>query len=569
MIQRCPECSRWCAADGKNFLSRGWEGMVEQVFDLANFGEKYLGKLGKRAGQIVGGYSSVNRGIIEAIFGYKYQFKCECGCCWGTDDADADETQYYKHECHVVELSEKFSDVNTDDENEWIEYYKELQNALDCDYNTDITHSIICDVSAALLISASLDLEDKEEYLEHALAKINTSLELFDDDNSHITKGLIYALSNNYSYYDALKELIYCKEKEEHPYFSMKSIYGMYNRMCEGYEECFLEIPKEQRKFLVLVSDYVVVPDSFRVLRIGNLPQGMDFLGANLTENILYILHPLKDNTYIPYNEYSIELFREQLYEYRYIMECLGVKSFVVSDLYRHDSQTSEAKRFNVSGSGEYKGYAASGKYASDKNSDKYVKLYNELSQELHCELSKMPFVPEDVIWYHRNVDWKRNCDSRIAGRMLVFKQRLSNKISTGLTTQDSVNIEAEFKSMVCKLNGCYESDVKFSVEEDKEHVWEIAVEFYPMNEYKKVETQLAEPVQTSAFLSANEQKYLATVKEYLEADGEITPKERRLLETLCEGLGIPVARAKELEDLMVVAKPKSSKHPWWKKFFE
>ena len=66
--------------------------------------------------------------------------------------------------------------------------------------------------------------------------------------------------------------------------------------------------------------------------------------------------------------------------------------------------------------------------------------------------------------------------------------------------------------------------------------------------------------------LSSNEEKYIATVKTYLEEDGVISPKERRLLETLSESLGISNQRAKELESLLIV--PKSSKRKWWQKIF-
>lgn len=570
MIQKCPECGRWCAAIGENFLERGLSAVGKNVRDFSAIGEAYAGKFGKRVGEFLGGYTAFSRGAYEAAFGDKYQFECECGHSWGTDDDEEDETEYFEQERYVEELVNEYYEIDVDDEKS-TDYLDRLLDASDSEYNTEFTISMINDTLAALFLEKSYSLDDdtkKEEGLALALNAINKSLSLFDDANSHIIKGFILAESNKYSYYSALKELFYSREIERHTYFTIDSINNTYKDICEGYEEHFLEIPREQRKYLVLVSDYVEIPDNFLVLRMSNMPETLKFSGNNVAENELYVLHPLKDDTYVPYNEYSIELFREQLYEYRYIMECLGAKSFVVNDLHRHDSQSSEAEKLGVNGGGEYKGYGASGKYASDMNSDKYVKLYNELSQELHCELSKAPYIPEDVIWYHHNVDWKRNCDSRIAGRMLTFKQRISSKSNTGLTKQYSMKIEAEFNAMVAKVNGGYESDVKFSIEEDEEHTWEIAVEFYPMSDYNKADAQSVETAQNSSFISANEQKYLATVKEYLEADGEITPKERRLLETLCEGLGISVARAKELESLLVVTKPKPSKRSLWKRFF-
>ena len=50
MIQRCPECGKWCETSGENFLERGVLGALSQVEDCGKLGERYLGKLGKRLG---------------------------------------------------------------------------------------------------------------------------------------------------------------------------------------------------------------------------------------------------------------------------------------------------------------------------------------------------------------------------------------------------------------------------------------------------------------------------------------------------------------------------------------
>ena len=322
--------------------------------------------------------------------------------------------------------------------------------------------------------------------------------------------------------------------------------------MCEGYEEHFLEIPKEQRKYLVLVSDYVTVPDNFKVLRISNLPESIKFIGNNILENTMYVIHPLKDDTYIPYDEYSIELFREQLFEYRYIMECLGAKRFSMRDICINNAESSQSNRIKVGGGGEYKGYSAQGGYESSSNSEEYRKLHNELSQEIHCELSNKPYIPEDILWYHHHDEWIRNCNSRLQGRILSLNQRMSNRLSTGLTTSSAKKIEGEFNAMIVKLNANYESDTQFAIKEDAERVWEISVEFYPMSEYEYNKPSVQKKIQ-HAIISNNEQEYLDEVKACLEEDNEISPKERRLLERLREKLGISSERVIELEATLSV----------------
>lgn len=228
MIQRCPECGRWCATDSKNFIERGFSGAGRQVEDCGKFGEQYLEKLGKRIGQAVGAYTSISRGIYETIAGYKYQFECDCGHSWGTDNEEDDETAYYEHECYVKELVNDFFDLDVDceDDEEVKEYLEELDDAHSNEYNTDYTRSMISDTVAAVYLLGAYRLDDnrKEYFLKGALSEINESLSLFDDKNSHITKGLIFAESNQFSYYSALKELVYSKDIESHSYFSIESI---------------------------------------------------------------------------------------------------------------------------------------------------------------------------------------------------------------------------------------------------------------------------------------------------------------------------------------------------------
>ena len=158
-------------------------------------------------------------------------------------------------------------------------------------------------------------------------------------------------------------------------------------------------------------------------------------------------------------------------------------------------------------------------------------------------------------------MEWKRNCNSRLQGRILSLKQRMSNKLSTGLTTASSKKIEGEFNAMIVKLNANYESETQFAIKEDAERVWEISVEFYSMSEYNK-KNESVENVKSSSALSTNEQKYLEEYKACLE-DGNISTKERRLLETLRESLGISEEQAKILESSMVSMKP--SKRKWYK----
>ncbi len=437
MIQRCPECGDWCTANSRNIFKKGLDGMSDSVDKLGEYGKKVAGEFGKRVGQIIGVYSAPELGMLEAIAGYKYKFVCKCGHTWGTNDDNAIESSLYA--CMHKILAERFSKSD----------------------------------------------KNNEESLDQFLKEIDALLNNYEDLGCHVTKGMILSYHNKHNPYCVLRELLYFKDIETHDVFSMNVLMDRYKHMCKDYEDGFLKIPKEQRKVIVLVSDYVTIPESFKVLRMSKIPNGLKILGQ-ISENTLYVIHPLKDNTYIPYDEYAIELFREQLYEYRYIMECLGAKTFTVRDLHIDNKETDKAERFKLGVGGEYDGKSAEVSYENDHKSKQYGKLYNELSQAIRCALSKAPYIPTNLVWYNHKYEWQQNCESRLEGRMVEIHQQVSSKSNIGLTNQNSKKIEGEFNAMMAKVNGEYESDNCLSIKEEKEHIWEIFVEFFPMTEYQE-----------------------------------------------------------------------------------
>ena len=63
----------------------------------------------------------------------------------------------------------------------------------------------------------------------------------------------------------------------------------------------------------------------------------------------------------------------------------------------------------------------------------------------------------------------------------------------------------------------------------------------------EKLATIVPTPTYSTSLLD-NEQEYMEEYKLCLEEDGEISPKERRLLDRLREKLGISISRAIEIE---------------------
>ena len=97
---------------------------------------------------------------------------------------------------------------------------------------------------------------------------------------------------------------------------------------------------------------------------------------------------------------------------------------------------------------------------------------------------------------------------------------------------------QAESGDLCCV---CLKGDYTDTLPEDS--VFQIGI----MPEYP---SECHATVNTSVLINASEKEYLDEVKACLEDDGEITARERRLLDKLCSSLGISATRAAELEAL-------------------
>ena len=103
----------------------------------------------------------------------------------------------------------------------------------------------------------------------------------------------------------------------------------------------------------------------------------------------------------------------------------------------------------------------------------------------------------------------------------------------------------ADATDCIKKVLLCCDDDDRTVEEFLNERILELIEELKQLRQLKKSSMISSLP----ASLTSNEQEYLEEIKACLEEDGEISSKERRLLDRLRKSLGITEARAKELED--------------------
>jgi hypothetical protein len=497
MIQRCPECGRWCEAGKEGFLDRGSRGLVNGFVRTIDAGEKIGGVVGK-TGKKMGGYiAALGAGAIgfanaalESLSGDDFYFICpECGHEWSTDNPEDDQTEEYnawlaeqERNSLVAELRDEYPSLIHATRQEKQDYVKRLQHELGGESNTDAQKATIYGTIAAVYQL----LGERNS----ALQAVNASLALFEDDNTRVLKGIIMGQGRNaQDTYAAMQEVIHYKSQEraESPFLSTPQIEEEFSMLQSSFSQNFLSLPLQQRKHLVICDELIYLPQSFRVLPITEIPTDVKFPAGYPVSNTLYVCHPYRTDYYIPYESYEIEILRDEIEEFRRIMDHLGAKHIDYSDIFENGGQSSAQQKRHIHGGGNYAGqYSVHGSYESEGSSEKTRKLRNVLEGSEDFLLAGKPTLPPDTVWYSHRKEWQNKCESRLAGRLVHSEFTISTSSSEMTTESERKKIEADLKILLASVEGGTEGSKSYMLKKEKERTWKVNVEFYPLSDYDK-----------------------------------------------------------------------------------
>lgn len=508
MIQRCPECGQWCEVEKDGFINKASRGFNNAAVGGGTIGASIgsiFGKTGEKVGAALGGGAVGGSGLgflnaaAESLFGDDYQFVCPtCGHEWSTDDPDDDQTEEYNlwlAEQAIVKLRDKYPSMIHASRQEQQEYIKELQHQLSYEDNTDAQSATLYATIAAVYQL----IGDKNS----ALKAVNSSLTLFKDDNTRVLKGVIMGIGRNVQdTYAAMQEVIHFKsaERTESPFLSTTQIEEEFSLLQSSFAQNFLSIPLQQRKHLVVCDELTYLPHSFRVLPIAEIPTDVKFPAGHPVSNTLYVCHPYRTDYYIPYETYEVEILRDEIEEFKTIMDHLGAKHIDYSDIFENGEERNSQHRREIHGGSDYAGqYSAHGSYDAEESNDISRKLRSTLEGSEDFLLAGKPTIPRDLVWYGHRMEWQRKCESRLAGRLVHSEFTISTSSSEMTTESERKKIEADMNILLAKVEGGTEGSKSQALKREKERTWKVNVEFYPLSEYEKEETMETIPPNTYA----------------------------------------------------------------------
>lgn len=486
---RCPECGGWCYAEKKSLIGRLWRSISKGDKELGDAAgdlvEEYFGcmkGLGKTAGRALNAVNVYEHGG-EMLNGDNYKFECDnCGNEFGTDDESCDMTLEHDLFQKTEELFRKMKNLS---ESEKMFFQIEVEETLAKVENT----RGIPDAKATLhdILACCYYYFDKD--VNKAQVEINKSLNLYDDPPSHVLKGLfmgnVIGPDENYK---KMNELLKINEIDySHPYVDNALIHQELELAEKNYGGNFMSIPPNQRKFVVVTSQYTYLPESFKVIKYNDADlSGIVFESGFPNNNAIYVCHPYKPNVYYPSESYRMDLFKNQLNEFRELLQCLGAKSIVTENSISVEHRTDSSASLSGTIGGGYKG--VTGNISAQLNSADSLMESMVQSMLVNDGFSfnpdAYPFIPDGLVWFDHMEEWQRLTRMRLRGQN-QYSLSFSLK-STNIVNQNEANqVNADFKVLVANGNLEVSKSTELKAYESNSHEVKIVVEFYPLSDFK------------------------------------------------------------------------------------
>ena len=339
---------------------------------------------------------------------------------------------------------------------------------------------------------------------------------------------------------------------EDKKFLLESSLEGMFSGRVDYHERQFIYIAKNVDALAGCYDDNIQW-----LFTIDALPKELQFPVGHPQPNYLYYAHPAKRSVYLPIENADEELFNDKVRDFQRLAQCLGATEITFRSVKGHSLSESFSKEYDVEVGGGYKGIEGSVGYGNKRSGSSSQSAHGEREMVQRFNPSKVPYVPNDVAWLAVDPEWQSLVKKRLEGNMLHYSVRISSRKTMAVTDSRMDDVKVAFKAFVANAHVNYSQQMERSFQREEETEWEISVKFKPLEEFDKVElhekallakAEKHEEAAVSKITNEAEQEYLDNIREFLEDDAEITPRERKMLDRIRQSLGISKERAQELE---------------------
>ncbi len=411
-----------------------------------------------------------------------------------------------------------------------------------------------------LLVKKELTIDDdgSEKRFNDIEKEFDKASELSDNLDMRLTCNywLSYCYREYGRNYDARNLLMSAMdaESEDIRENAKEQFLALEGQMGEFWNNFTSEYDYKDRKFIMPINDNQIAgcwAENVDTFRMSNIPSCIKFPVGHPIAGELYIGHPYNSSVYVPYEGSEDVFFVDKIHELCYLLQCLGAEEISITSIKGKSIDELNNADATVGGNANIKAASLSGEYGHSASVERNTSSNIQRTISQKFDPMQKPYVPEGLIWFPEQTKWQRLVDSRLNGNLLEYSEFVSTSDTKFVSNSERTTIKASAEYLWAKIDGNAELKSENQFKESVETQWKVEVKFRSIKQFIEEpgeSTNVSNLSKVSAKLTTNEQEYIDSLKDFLEDDTEITPRERKMLDRICLSLGISKERAAELE---------------------
>ncbi len=311
----------------------------------------------------------------------------------------------------------------------------------------------------------------------------------------------------------------------------------------------FVDLPYHRRSVLYLAKGVGMYgPDECMMFPRSTWPTGLSFPAGHPREDELYVGHPYQPSVYLPVDNYEVALFREKYMELCRLLHCLGASKVELqaadSGALTHLEEASE----NMSMEGTYGLAKGNASYDSQSQGTTSQQHRRDLAVTQTFAPPTEVSVPDDLVWFDHEPEWKLLAKQRLAGGILTHTLSFGTEDIEVVDENRRLKVAAELDAMAGGGSGTWTERLSTNRQSNWKTGYRVHVEFHPIQgSGGTAEPNSVPQLSESGGRSADEQDYFEMLVDAWD-DDVVTEDERRMLDRMRERWGITAERAAEIE---------------------
>ena len=248
----------------------------------------------------------------------------------------------------------------------------------------------------------------------------------------------------------------------------------------------FIYIAKDVNSLIGCYSDTIE-----RLFTIDKLPKELKFPIGHPQPNSLYYAHPAKKGFYLPVDSADKELFDDKVRDFIRLAQCLGATRIEFKSLKGRKVSEGTTTSLGIEVGGEYK--KVGGNVGYENSRGRQNEQSGQYGKTVVYEFNprKLPYLPDENEWLAVDRDWQNLVKTRAEGGQTHYSVKISSRETMSVSEERMDAVNVDFNAFLVKGHVNVKTGKSHSFSREEETVWEISVDFKPLQDYNMNDNQL------------------------------------------------------------------------------